>query len=392
MFCPNCGNALSDGVRFCTRCGTALTASQPAIPEIRKKRKLPMILGLCAGLLLVIAIVVAVILLFPGKETVYLLTGQTTYSQGSPVSHIAFDYDPQGRLIDIQLQNAEGEVHRQFWMEYDEHGNRTLESSKRIMADPDNPFVQETFYDFSYDDKGRVETCEVSRGENSIENVYTFSYDDHGNLILVEWEVENPGFSSICAAWQYYEYDKAGNLTAEYFCSKYSMYGTPITSSQVLRNTYEYDSRGNLTEAKTASFIDDKDLDPDDLPDMEFETNAKSIWEFAYDRNGRLRSLNDEELEYDPDGNPDVEGFVFDAHGNLICEEQANGRRTEYTYKEVTLSRADAQLAQRQKTCLPTDLTKTTFIFSLDPALVHMYPIILKNNQFYSYMIPHPIW
>ena len=387
MFCDQCGKQHPDGTRFCTDCGNPLPQGAPAK---KKHGKGLLIAGICAGFLLIAIAVIGLLFLFPGKETVYLLARQTNYdAEGNIVSSIVYDYDPSGRLICAQLQNEAGEPHRQFRMEYDEYGNRTLEASEIFPKDSGLTLTHETVYDFSYDEDGRVEECEFSLGKEDSDISCEFTYDDDDNLILVEWDNESEFPSG--PYWQYYEYDKEGNLTAEYFCNLFYYGFVPdAVASQVSRNTYEYDKKGNVIEIATATAQTEKKLDWDDLSDLDFQT--KQRWDYEYDSKGRLCAVDGNSVDYDENGNIDAEGFVFDEFGNLICQESSSGSRIEYTYQALTLSRKDAQAALRQKSCLPSDFMSITYVLSLDPLKLHMYPFVFRGNMFYSYMIPHPIW
>jgi len=66
-YCPQCGAQLPDDATFCAQCGTPLAAPQapvnqpaPAAPQPKKKN-----LGLIAGLVLAVALIVAAVILVP---------------------------------------------------------------------------------------------------------------------------------------------------------------------------------------------------------------------------------------------------------------------------------------------------------------------------------------
>ncbi len=77
-FCPNCGNRLEPGTAFCSNCGQPVSPPQQPAPPIQPAgqppkpaghSKMPLIIGLSAALVIVIALIIyAVTALIPGKD------------------------------------------------------------------------------------------------------------------------------------------------------------------------------------------------------------------------------------------------------------------------------------------------------------------------------------
>lgn len=79
VYCPNCGQEQSDGIRFCANCGTAIPEFSN-VPETKKSRlqKLPFRLtpkaiGIATACLVVAVVVVVILLLSGGKKNNYAL-------------------------------------------------------------------------------------------------------------------------------------------------------------------------------------------------------------------------------------------------------------------------------------------------------------------------------
>ena len=67
MFCSKCGNKIEDGAKFCDNCGNAVAVEQlgtnASVTVSTKKvnKKLPVILGICVVVIILIAISISVL-------------------------------------------------------------------------------------------------------------------------------------------------------------------------------------------------------------------------------------------------------------------------------------------------------------------------------------------
>ncbi len=104
MYCPNCGVILDDNANSCTSCGCALmqnsiTTQTKTKPKKRINRK-TLIVIITVALIAVISMAIA--LLIPIKQTVYVLVESTHYNMdapdGIPPIRTVYEYDELGNV------------------------------------------------------------------------------------------------------------------------------------------------------------------------------------------------------------------------------------------------------------------------------------------------------
>lgn len=396
MYCGTCGNVLRDGARFCDHCGAA--QPEPVIPESQKpktepevsqpiapaeipakpKEKVSKKLLAVVAAVLVVAILAAVLIpiFFPGKQTIYVLTGITYYdAEGNKTAHYVYEYDEFGNLLSTKydqegkevsmedpvlgtytdyIYEFDGKFETYFEGEYDENGN--IES-----------WLHQYSYGFSveyeYDKDGRIAEFVITMEhpmeyENTdgaeampVPVTYECEYDDESRLVRVftHSDIYRDGFTT-----QLYEYDDDGYLTAVYWSSKEGTY----------RNDLSYeDGRLCMIEkyiCQTPYFQSDSN------PEYSFKGSV----EYDYDKDGNLTEtvFTDEngaeessiEYEYTEEGFPEEETISYangkeytyeytcDEHGNVIEVKNTDGTRSEYEYEERKVTAQQALYFHRQ--------------------------------------------
>lgn len=257
MFCTNCGQQLSDSVKFCENCGARVDAAAPQIPvtaaeqaaPVRKKKKLWPLLTILA--VVIIGAAAAAAFLLTAKKSVYLPTKTTTVTANGITTTYRYEYDDEGRVIEhvYEVEYPEeyeymDDIKVEICYEYDENGKliaaefdtygKSFEVEYEYSGD-----VLECFHvevnDYSLelevecDDSGRIEEIKPSEDDSDISS---FEYEYHDSGVLKSCVMEG----DVAKTEQ--EYNEQGKLIE----SK-----TYLHDELVSRIVLDYDDQGNLT-------------------------------------------------------------------------------------------------------------------------------------------------
>lgn len=398
VLCVNCGRRLEPGSVFCGVCGASQLSKEPEpvptppAPGKKGKGKKWLIPLVGAVVLLVVAAACLIPVLFPGKETVYLLTGLSRYSDAEQNLQLDVSYDEQGRPVKYCLETNSGT--RVYSLRYDSQGNCKALTIRNQQGD----VIDSWGYNFRYDEDGLPTRCQLSReyrGSPMVVSTCRFSHDERGNLILATYD------GNGSARWDHYVYDSQDRLIQETFCRYMGSFSEKRYS--ISRFTYKYDKEGRLYRIRYSTAWAGEEPEYDEADDLDTWEDGRYNYALSYDKEGRLSSFDyrdseyagDREYEYDRDGNYDFSpsDYAYDEAGNLTFRETESGHRLEYAYREMALSKEDATLAKRLQRRVPEDLRSTVFLRSLDPVYEAMYPIgPYQQSNFYYYLIPNPLW
>lgn len=93
MFCPNCGNNLPDGAKFCDRCGGSMAPPETrASRRMKKKRFKPVFIVIPAAIIVIAAAIFAGVRLFGGDSAAALLKTGAEYLESGEYQKAADAY------------------------------------------------------------------------------------------------------------------------------------------------------------------------------------------------------------------------------------------------------------------------------------------------------------
>lgn len=280
MFCSKCGAKLTEGNKFCTRCGTALIPSVPKDPEppmpappkkSRWKHPVLMIVLIIALVICIIcAAALAILLAGNGKENTealwqeqydlgnrYLSNGNYEEAivafcaaididpkrpeayRGAANAYIAMgDYESAADILDRGAEEtgdedmkAESEQLKEAIPAVPEENTQSAEKQLTAIMRYDSSGDPETEYRFSYNAQGYISEIRYVHHDNEdSEMVYNLTYDDEGRLLL--HSTGDPGDISRYG-YDEYTYNDAGQLIK--FASK---------EGSAYEEIFEYDEHG----------------------------------------------------------------------------------------------------------------------------------------------------
>ncbi len=400
MFCGTCGNQLREGARFCDRCGAVQQAMLPPLPEkpkpvevIQPVLKVPPKTPkpkkqrnpankkhlVIAAAVLIVAVLAAVLMpiLFPGTETVYVMTSLTYTASDGTVYTYDFAVDEFG--------NPTKWAHpaNPFEADYDKFGNLTEYAST---AKPYGEAVAIYRVDYDYDQDGRIESAEKTFPGSDSSLEYAFTWDKSGNLTQILPEGMDITIG-ICR--MDFVYDRQNRLIREYHIRRQldrnEILGEIAPYTLVLIQQYTYDSSGKVILVEQGECRSKDEADEVSIDELKYD--LEPVFELDYDETGRLTALTycreafTDSYSYDSEGNlifADCK-TTYDRHGNLIRLERENGVVYEYTYEPVKLSH---EAAQRYR--------HSARYYGFDPIARELYPPGYPAYDFY-YLIPNPI-
>jgi YD repeat-containing protein len=303
-------------------------------------------------------------------------------------THIYFEYDSDGRLID-QHRDRDGGQEDQTWtylspggyVTTDANGNKSttyfdLYGAPAVTIDPLGNVTRATYdsnlnltqvvgpggstYSYTYDANGNLTSETDPLG---LTTTYTYnanndltSYTDaKGNITSYTYNAQNDLLSTTYAngTQQSYTYNPLGEATQYLDANGQAIGYTYNAQGQVATETfandtsysYSYDAQGNLTSATDAqgnvtTFLYGNPTNPDLLTEVEYPDGT---WlKFSYNIVGQRTQSVDQtgfttDYIYDAlgrlseltDGNDNlIVQYTYDAAGNLIQKDMGNGTRT----------------------------------------------------------------
>ncbi len=335
MFCSKCGNELSEGAKFCGKCGERVEnrrnqlsagihepeqnttgrigtgnnslnmqmprmgTTPPMTGEAAKKagsakntvkRRLAVIIPLCVAAVAAVAVLVFMAATWKNDDKrvrrIYYpyslaLEERDYYMSWLPRIGVIGEYDSDGRpLKEIPFSTAGVDVDGVRYYEYDARRNLIkVRSSEECFA-------------LEYDARGNLTKVELTENDgfdaDALQLYIIYEYDAFGNLIKLT--VYN-GDGSV-DKWMDCEYDASGNPIK--VTHKYSYSGNELRGDYV---ECQYDASGDLIKEIS------RDLDGSSRGYREYEYDAfgKQIKVTEYDAGGNLVSY--EECGYDAGGN-----------------------------------------------------------------------------------------
>lgn len=435
MYCRQCRKQLSEGSRYCDGCGAAQqtqTAQRSLAPvketppaEMReeapvneKKRKKWLIPAIALVAVLALAAVFLIPVLFPATETVYVLTSKTWYdNNGNGTLTLELKYDEQGHVISASYiyppteYLPSGHIAEYEW-KYDEKGNVT----KQTFSNPSGYLYKDAkySYDLRYAGNGQIRSCEVKiEATNEIQYACDFTYNKNGDLVLVEYEHDDPqryyghgsGFKGSMRRnqWDAYEYDGQHRLIQETFSMETGSM-TPLGAKQVqeqvlYRFTYSYGEDGALETVRFAAAEADRYYSNEELTDEIFEKCmiTSFSWTIIYDRDGKAIGRQGGESTMP---GKSIADWEYDDQGNLLGERYDDGSKSVMRYEEMELSEKDASRVRQTNAIVAYDGTvmESSIILKEDVYGVcdlDFYTLGISQraiHPFYYALIPNPGW
>ena len=317
-------------------------------------------------------------------DTLYVVESQKTYLNGELDSTATFRYDDHARPIGVDLTFASGAAF-QTDLTYDQYGNRTLELTTAKYSPEGQVYTYRSHYDLTYTD-GLLTYADFSYNDDPPQGI-TLDYDPEGRLTQITYS----GYmTDESMGWQTFSYDDAGRLIQETYCPQTNQDG-----SNLLRNQYIYDQQGNLIETGLLYGESKKSVTPETVDTVQFKPQKEARYFLHYDGAGNLAYVGNENVKNYTGSSAAIykNGYcAFDRHGNLLSI-QKGPNRTEYTYRAVTVKKADAPMARRLMHNILARLGNSDRMI-LDPlsweiAGASLYTSMLGSNPFY-YLIPYP--
>lgn len=331
----------------------------------------------------------------PGSKVTVWVRTCAKYRTGDTVTSIDYyDYDEHGRLLSIKTDNgpaeqvynqeeliyehvyheADGTIDSTTSYEYDNLGHPMAyhRESHYIIYSGSETIRDELvsyhyWYDWKYqktnpdsvivvDQNGHETSHQITVEDGNVTKI--FRKDDNGNqIVLMEAEYDGKGrlisetqMDSHSLPCRYtYEYDKKGNLTkVSTFERNVYTENKDWTPSSTM--TYEYDNKGNLVAVShkdsdgritDAEFTYDKKGNLTEMSSKEQDSISKAT--FTYDgktlKKCRVSIVSAEETE--------TYTYKYDENGNLADDGDGT-----YEYKQLRLSKADAENYYRQQQLL----------------------------------------
>ena len=336
MFCPHCGRQIEDGSRFCGACGKPLAAATSHIQQVsgngnsrgvkvttRTRKKNRVLIPVICILAVVIA-AAAVLFLLTRKQTVYLVSKNSTTSSISTITN-SFKYDQDGRLTKWKYDTeylydyyGDGTSHS-ITYHYDDEG--LLE--RAVLKTPDESVAVDYTYrngimtgfevdeddlegieiDIECDDEGRFKSIVFSE-DSEIYRTFEFNYYESG--AIQEYSQTSDNTSKVII-----RYNENGNaIESEYYHD----------DELVQKTVNEYDDKGHMT--KQEQYATNNTDEPELIYSAEYVPvmDKKLMKEFLV-----IMKMPDENAE---------------AEAELVFDCQWNGLSCEMTFREI---RTDAQ-------------------------------------------------
>ncbi len=422
---------------YCDGCGASqkIVESNPVAPTMEdspldidsaqaESKKAPhkkkLIKSIALVLVSVFIVGILVSILFPAKETVYVLTEIRCVSAYDDTERVLYEcemeYDKFGNPLcspDLYFVNDlvwNGQVSNEYGsteLEYDSHGNPTY------ISDNQHEFV------YTYDILGRIQTCEEFDSAGETYAVWEYKWDVNGRLIQVVSDLEE-GWDQIVRA--DFEYDWQGRLIKEFF-----FYIRDESLFEDLREEgfidicaieYQYDHSGNL---ETISSGWSKGHDCFDMKLSEIDIDVHEIYRLGYDDNqiSEIEYISTfapihldqsdydhdiewavKEFEYDRQGNLEPSDddypyeFEYDKHGNLTRIDTNRNTYWECEYEEVRLTNKASERYYRWERMLYMDVD-SLYLGLQNISFKARHPNFDKSifcMYFYYLMIPNPLW
>ncbi|MDO4290801.1 MAG: zinc ribbon domain-containing protein [Eggerthellaceae bacterium] len=365
MFCTNCGSEVSSEARFCGKCGTALVredgvvASEPAAsfpvashldgqPEPvtfatamdaakqKSKRRIPMVVLVALVLALATGVAYAAYRVYTDVYVPLQQAQRETQMQnagGAVPENVEDSEIVSVWVVDDSVSNG-----KTYTCEYDEAGRVVRE-----ISDPYQTTVESTSgsqvktcrdeITFSYGDFGLAhidvlngafeETGYTEGGSTPYRSSIDFAYDDQGRCVSLTWKDYGTGDDYVRPSRLAFEY---GDGDAPTGAVRYTYRATvganeDLDSSGVLvpcgELSFGYDEAGRLISVSETAVGD--------------YTYTGSNVSFTYDSAGNCVGATTSGF------NGGARTFEYDFHGNLVSR-VVNGERTEYSYKQVSVS------------------------------------------------------
>lgn len=327
------------------------------------------------------------------KVTIYVVTSQKMYVNGTLSDETTFTYDSKGRPLTIQWTNERGNTTKSE-MTYDAHGNRTKETVTQIASGSDK--VSEYEYEYGTTYKGDQLTGMARPYKDSSVNM-ELSYNKKGQLVKVVCEIpdelQNGSGNYYYEVWYSFAYDDAGRLISETVCTHYCSNGSSY--ERLSRVCYSYDQDGKLTEYSSHSAQSDEPVTPEEADTLAFENNESHHYFFFYTSDGKLDYVEDV-AGNKQDGaaiysNPN---YTFDEQGNLLSVVDGN-KKTEYTYTAMEVSKSDAEMAKRLMHGISQKFMGMFNYAVMDPLFWTMCPATVYGPYLRCpvyYLVPNPLW
>ena len=399
MYCGTCGKELRDGAKFCDECGAiqpaaipenqkpktepeAVAPVEPVIPvaqtpeKPRKKVNKKFLAIIAAVLVVAVTAAIVIPIFFPGKETIYVCVSETHYdADGNKIAYFESEFDEHGNLLckkydhetkEITIEDPElgtytdytcefdgklqtdfiGEYNDDFtyvsWQypyalgssleyEYDDEGRIiefTMTTEPSLRGNDDVSAISPVTYCCEYDDKGRLEMVYIPDGNSDPKHpdfiTQLYEYDKHGRLTTVYWSSKE----YTCLNELYYEDGRLSSI--EHFGSSTALFQSGDNSGfyPVHTFTYEYDKKGNLIEI------------------VKTDGNGEEIYveEHEYSEEGLLEEI----ITSYPNNNSFTKEYTCDEYGNILEIKNPDGRRVEYEYEALKVSKQEALYYHRR--------------------------------------------
>lgn len=313
-------------------------------------------------------------------RTVSLMTQETIHHADGSTTEWNYEYDRRGNLISAEFDVGSYDVTCRY--AYNTLGYLTEVTETSVT--PSAEYTDVTQYQYTLQGK-LPKTCQVYKNG---QEQYTCTFQTKNGLITrVDFEHAIDTDRENYARWHTYEYDKAGNLLKESFCSLLPP-GSDPELCIVTQYRYEYDESGSLS-----ALFCERSMAPAEIQDAEKCTFQQlSVLRFARNDAGQLTALtlNDTTVPYTitdsgislPDG---CENWEIDATGKVLTSDDRS-----YTYETVTLFSEDAD----RFNCWDV-LLRMAGNFYYGNTLLRLQCLpefgVPQDCQFYYYLIPSPL-
>ena len=313
--------------------------SPGGFPE-EKRRKIPVPILAGAGLLATLVIIASVLIItgiFPGRETVYYVTKETTYDASDNLKEtreISYDedhhqkeaiiYDASGNVEEKTTYSYDAAGRMQGYAYFDGNGKVTSESSLRY----DGKDRQVASEYVSYHDDGSTYRCTSETSYNDSDHTYvekSYSYTE-SNVRNMDYEVHaqldaegrvvssrrtnyDNGYTTKSHA--DYERDDKGNLL------KYTSYDD-TNHHEECYSEYTYDSRGKCTGYKFYWYPRDYDWDTYGRETITYKGSSPVLSnESEYDEHGNITK----DIDYDNETG-ELESYTVYEYGSYKAKKK----------------------------------------------------------------------
>ena len=225
-----------------------------------------------------------------------------------------FTYDEAGRCIRCESVEEwrEGYPSTEICtFSYDDKGNLIEEIYHSASTNTDGEVIEYTqryTYDYTYDEKGRVErsvTTEEYNGETSVLVAYVFTYDAQGNVIIIAEE------QTEVEARNYFVYDDQGRMISATRCVTLPEDYQPATENNYLywQRVFTWGENGKIASEYEQHAYSLEEVGLSGLNQLEFKQTT-SVFPFYYDDRGNFTGWNKEDQ------------YKYDENGHLILEDR----------------------------------------------------------------------